>query len=112
MSIKTEKTLVLTRDDVGRLLTLPELIEALRDAYRLRANHELIVRPQRAVAKYGEESTTITFPGLLPECERYTVKVNAKTDGNVARGLPFLRGVILLVNRPGGWNEASLQAGC
>jgi ornithine cyclodeaminase/alanine dehydrogenase-like protein (mu-crystallin family) len=111
MSTKTEKTLLLTRDDVARLLTLPELIEALREAYRLRANHELIIRPQRAVARYGEESTTVTFPGVLPDCERYTVKVNAKTAGNVARGLPFLRGVILLINRTDGANEAILESG-
>ncbi len=86
MSTKAEKTLLLTRDDVARLLTLPELIEALRAAYCLRANHELVIRPQRAMAKYGEESTTVIFPGVLPDCERYTVKVNAKTAGNVARG--------------------------
>ncbi len=111
MSTKAEKTLLLTRDDVARLLTLPELIEALRAAYCLRANHELVIRPQRAMAKYGGESTTVIFPGVLPDCERYTVKVNAKTDGNVARGLPFLRGVILLINRTDGSNEAILESG-
>jgi thiol:disulfide interchange protein DsbD len=111
MSTKTEKTLLLTRDDVARLLTLPDLIEALREAYCLRANHELVIRPQRAMAKYGEESTTVIFPGVLPDCERYTVKVNAKTAGNVARGLPFLRGVILLINRADGSNEAILESG-
>jgi alanine dehydrogenase len=111
MSTKAEKTLLLTRDDVARLLTLPELIEAMREAYCLRANHELVIRPQRAVTRHGEDSTTVTFPGVLPDCERYTVKVNAKTAGNVARGLPFLRGVILLINRADGANEAILESG-
>jgi ornithine cyclodeaminase len=111
MATKTEKTLLLTREDVARLLTLPELIEALREAYCLRADHELIVRPQRSMARQGEDSTTVIFPGVLPDCDRYTVKVNAKTAGNVARGLPFLRGVILLVNRVDGSNEAILESG-
>ena len=111
MSTKIQKTLLLTRDDVARLLTLPELIEALRDAYCLRADHDIVVRPQRAMASYGEESMTVIFPGVLPDCERYTVKVNSKTAGNVARGLPFLRGVILLVNRADGSNEAILESG-
>lgn len=111
MSPKAEKTLLLTRDDVSRLLSLPELIEELRDAYRLRAQHEHPVRPQRAIARHGEDSTTVIFPGVMPGSDRYTVKVNSKTADNVARGLPFLRGVILLINRTNGANEAVLESG-
>ncbi len=111
MSNPKEKTLLLTRDDVARLLTLPELIEELRKAYRLRAEGDVATRPQRAMARHGEDSTTVIFPGMLPGCDRYTVKVNAKTADNVARGLPFLRGVLLLINRLNGSNEAVLESG-
>ena len=111
MNIKSEKTLLLTRDDVARLLTLPELIDTMREAYRVRATQPDAVRPQRVISKYGDDSTSVIFPGVLPECERYTVKVNAKTSCNVARGLPFLRGVILLVSRKDGANEAILESG-
>lgn len=111
MATKTEKTLLLTRDDVSRLLSLPELIEELRGAYRLHAQHDNPIRPQRAIARHGEDATTVIFPGVLPGCDHYTVKVNAKTADNVARGLPFLRGVILLINRTNGSNEAVLESG-
>lgn len=111
MTNKVEKTLLITRDDVARLLTLPDLIESLREAHKLRATVEVPVHSQRAVVRHGDSSTTIVFPGVLPNCDRYTVKVNAKTDGNVARGLPFLRGVILLINRLNGANEVMLEAG-
>ncbi len=111
MSTPREKTLLLTREDVARLLTLPELIEELRNAYRLRSEAGVAIRPQRAMARHGEDSTTVIFPGMLPGCDRYTVKVNAKTAGNVAQGLPFLCGVILLINRLNGSNEAVLESG-
>src|SRR5271156_412396 len=110
MTNKAEKTLLLTREDVARLLTLPELIDALREAHKLRATVEVPAHSQRAVVRHGDSSTTVVFPGVLPNCDRYTVKVNAKTDGNVARGLPFLRGVLLLINRVNGANEAVLEA--
>lgn len=111
MATPKEKTLLLTREDVARLLTLPDLIEELRKAYCLRSETAEAVRPQRAISRHGEDSTTVIFPGMLPACDRYTVKVNAKTAGNVERGLPFLRGVIVLINRLNGANEAVLEAG-
>ena len=45
MANPKEKTLLLTREDVARLLTLPELIEELRNAYRLRSEAGETVRP-------------------------------------------------------------------
>jgi len=105
-------TLVLSRNDVARHLPLRALASAIGDAYIRHSTEPLEPRPQRAHARIGDgQSLVVSFPGVLAGYDAYTVKVNAKTDGNPAAGLPFLRGAILLVERETGFLRAILDAG-
>lgn len=103
-------TLVLNRREIAGLLSMGELIDAIRDAYVARAV-EPDVAPQRAVARWDQTSAVVSFPGALPGYATVTVKVNAKTPTNVGRGLPFLIGTILLLDRATGAPLAVLESG-
>jgi ornithine cyclodeaminase len=105
-------TLVLSRNDVARHLPLRALASAIGDAYIRHSTEPQEPRPQRAHARIGDgQSLVVSFPGVLTGYDAYTVKVNAKTDGNPAAGLPFLRGAILLVERETGFLRAILDSG-
>lgn len=101
------RTLVLSRGDVARYLPLRALASAIGDAY-IRHSTEppgdmSVARPQRARALLGGgDSVVVNFPGVLSGYDAYAVKVNARTANNPARGLPFIRGAILLVERDTG----------
>lgn len=96
-------TLVLSRSDVAQNLPLRALASALGDAYIRHSTEAAEARPQRARAQLGEgASVVVSFPGVLPGYDCYTVKVNAKTAANPAAGLPFVRGTILLIERETG----------
>jgi alanine dehydrogenase len=106
---KPQRTLALSRGDVAALLRMDELVDAIRAAY---ITHLLdpASPPQKAAAALGDGSTTVVFPGVLTDADSYTVKVNAKFPGNVAAGLPFLVGTILLLDRATGIPLAILES--
>jgi ornithine cyclodeaminase/alanine dehydrogenase-like protein (mu-crystallin family) len=106
---KRHRTLVLSRADVAALLRMDELVVAVRSAY---ITHQLrpAAPPQKVAAELAEGSTTIVFPGVLDGTDCYTVKVNAKFPGNLAAGLPFLVGTILLLDRSTGLPHAILES--
>src|SRR5262245_46558987 len=108
----SEKTLVLSRSDVARHLPLRALASAIGDAYIRHSTDTpewIGPRPQRARAQIDDGRTVvINFPGALAGYDCYTVKVNAKTQSNPARGLPFLHGTILLIERDTGALRAIL----
>ena len=109
-------TLVLSRNDVARCLPLRALASAIGDAYIRHSTgsdeEAAVPRPQRARAQIGAgQSLVVNFPGMLSGYDAYTVKVNAKTDGNLAAGLPFLRGAILVIERETGALRAIVDSG-
>lgn len=106
---KTE-TLLLGRDQIASLLTMPELIEGLKDAYVSYAR-ERGVRPQRCVARVEESSVVVNVPGSLAGASAFTVKVNVKVPSNRSLGLPFLLGTILLIDQATGIPLAVLESG-
>ncbi len=108
-------TLLLSRADVARHLSLRALASAIGDGY-IRHSTEppegsVVPRPQRARAQIGDgQSVVVNFPGVLAGYDAYTVKVNAKTAANPAAGLPFVRGAILLIERDTGALRAILDS--
>jgi ornithine cyclodeaminase len=108
------QTLLLSRNEVARLLPLGELAAAIGDAYIRHSTgprDQLPARPQRARAQLDEaRSVVVNFPGVLDGYDCYTVKVNAKTLSNPAAGLPFLRGTVLLIERATGALRAVVES--
>jgi ornithine cyclodeaminase/alanine dehydrogenase-like protein (mu-crystallin family) len=91
-------TLLLTRSEIEKLLDIPALIPALREGFK----HYSLSRSipaQRARSPLPKEgtSTTLLYPGLLPNIPAYSVKVQAKFPGpGFSEQGPAIRGLIHL----------------
>ena len=97
----THETLILTRGDVARLLTLDAAIEAVEEAFRAQGRGEA---PPPAVlhvdAAGGGFHVKAARSGRGGGARSYfAAKVNANFPGNPARhGLPLVQGVVVLAD--------------
>lgn len=96
------RTLLLTADDVARLLPMSDCVDAVEDAFRLLGEGK--------AAQPGTLSTPVAGgafhvkAGVLPLERRYfAAKVNGNFPGNpAARGLPTIQGVVVLADADDG----------
>ncbi|HUQ80388.1 MAG TPA: ornithine cyclodeaminase family protein [Gemmatimonadaceae bacterium] len=99
-------TLVFTRADVRRLLTMPECIDAVEDAFRRHADGHAI--PPGVVGTHvdggGFHVKTAGLHAMLPLGQpAFVMKVNANFPGNPDRnGLPTIQGVVALFDASNG----------
>lgn len=91
--------LVLTRDDVRRLLNVDRLIDALADGFRALSGGAASVPPR--VAASGPLGFLAAMPGLVPGIA-LEVKVVSVFAGNHARGLPSHQAVICVFDEDTG----------
>ena len=108
-------TLLLTRDDVTRLLTVPDCIEAVEQAFRRHANAETIA-PGLLGAHVEGGGFHVKTAGMLgmyaAESRVFAAKVNANFPGNPDRfGLPTIQGIIALFDAHDGRLLALLDSG-
>jgi alanine dehydrogenase len=95
-------TLVLTRADVAGLLTLPDSIVAVEDAFR---QHALgMALPPAVLGVHAEHGTFhVKAAGLLSPAPYFAAKVNGNFRANRERfGLPTIQGVIVLADLTNG----------
>lgn len=102
---------VLTASEIERLVTMPEAIAAVREAFAqltLGKAHA----PARTVLRLPRhDSTTLVMPGYIPKPEIFTVKTVSVVPANPNRRLPRVFATILAVNpadgRPTGLLEGT-----
>ena len=104
------KTLVISRQEISHLLSMPELIQGIREAY-IAYSSDKTVKPQRTTSQINETSIVVNIPGYLPGSSMFTVKVNVKIPTNLSVGLPFLIGTILLIDQKTGQLLAVMDSG-
>ena len=106
-----DPVLVLTREDVARLLTIEDCIVAVEQAFRLYA--EGAVPPPGILATHVDHGGFHIKAGVMPIGGRlfYAAKANANFPGNPAkRGLPTIQGVVLLFDAEQGTPLAILDS--
>lgn len=104
------KTLIISKQEIPALLSMPELIVGIRDAYVSYSLNKM-VQPQRITSHINDTSIVVNLPGYLSEIPMFTVKVNVKVPTNLSIGLPFLRGSILLLDQNNGQLLALMDSG-
>lgn len=88
-------TLLLTRTDVARLLTLDECIAAVQAALAAHARGRSLP-PQVLSFHVGGGGFHLKAAGLLLGRGAFAAKLNANFGGNPRRGLPRIQGVVAL----------------
>jgi alanine dehydrogenase len=101
-------TLLLSRRDVADLLTLPECVAAVEEAFRLHSSGRALAPAILSVRADGG-GFHVKAAGLkLPDRVYFAAKTNANFPGNRERtGLPTIQGIVLLFD---GGNGAPLAA--
>ena len=89
---------VVSADDLGRVLTFPKLIAALREAFR--SDIEVPVRHHHPIARPGEpDAILLLMPAWMKGDPAFAgVKVVSIYPGNAARSLPSVMGTYLLMD--------------
>jgi alanine dehydrogenase len=108
--VKFEGTLLLSRSDVRRLLTLPESIGAIEEIFRLQGEGKS--QASGILGIRTSEGGLHVKAGILPGDRDFIVaKLNTNFPGNNARlGLPTIQGVILISDGTNGLPLAVLDS--
>src|SRR5438128_1877988 len=104
------KILIISKQEIKKLISLFELITAVRLAY-ISYERDKKIKPQRSVAQVNDNSIVVNMPGTLPNYPIFTVKVNIKNSSNLSIGLPFLMGSILLFDNKTGQLLSLMDSG-
>lgn len=101
--------LILTEDDVRALLTMPEAIEASRQAYVALAEGRVHV-PLRHHVPAAQGGVGLVMPGYVPDAQGYGVKFVSVMPGNRERDLPVTLGTMMIFDPVTGEPLALLAA--
>jgi len=108
-------TLVLTRDDVRRLLSMPDCVDAVELAFRRHANGQTIAPGVLGAHVEGggfHVKTAGMLATVIAERPVFVAKVNANFPGNPDRfGIPTIQGIIALFDAHDGRPLALLDSG-
>jgi ornithine cyclodeaminase/alanine dehydrogenase-like protein (mu-crystallin family) len=104
-------TLLLSRRDVARLLTLPECVAAVEEAFRLHASGRALSPAILSVRADGG-GFHVKAAGLkLAKRVYFAAKTNANFPGNRERaGLPTIQGIVLLFDGGSGAPLAAMDS--
>jgi len=99
--------LAISRADIRRAVTMPEAIEAARDAFiALSTGQGAVPLRQHLPTPHG---TSLVMPAFAPAAAAVGVKVVSVTPGNAGRGLPTVQAVVLLLDEASGTPLAILE---
>lgn len=104
-------TLILTRSDVLKMITLPEVFTAVRSAHADLARGDAVSPAPPAMRLPGSDSAFLAMAAASGPAALAVVKLLADVPGNRERGLPVQRSAILTVSTEDGACEALLDGG-
>jgi len=101
------KTLILSEEDVKKLLSLKEVIDAVESAFRMKGLGHAQMPPKQYLFLSKYNGDVRTMPAYLEETDAVTVKVvNSHPDNRKRHGLPTVMATITLVDPKTGAPEA------
>jgi alanine dehydrogenase len=101
-------TLILSREDVQRLLNMRECIDALEPAH-IAFSHGRAIMPVRLTARFHDQGIMALMPAWLDDGPSLGVKCVTSFPGNVARQLPLVTGTVLLLDAETGTTIAIMD---
>lgn len=105
------KVRLLSSEDILRVCSMKEAIEAMRLAFILVSENKVIVPSRTRLDIPEARGTSLIMPSYLPEKQKLGVKIINLYEDNPRRGLPFSHALMLVFEasdgRPAGILEAS-----
>jgi alanine dehydrogenase len=104
-------TLIVTREDVARVIDMADVMVAVERAHAEHARGNVAMPNRFTVRLPGGESAILPMAAALPGIGAVGVKLLSIFPGNRARGLPVLGATVLLVDPQTGTCEAVVDGG-
>jgi ornithine cyclodeaminase len=110
---KRPTVLILNAAEVRQALSMPQAIDAMKQAFAAFNSGKAIVPPRTHLAVPQHAGVSLIMPALVndatPNREALTVKVVSVFDNNSARGLARIQAAVLVVNPATGQPQALLE---
>lgn len=102
--------LVLNADDMSRVMTMPEAVDAAAEALKLQAAGSCDIPLRGKVdTPAPNKGTTLFMYGAVSDARALGVKLYAEFPGNRAQGLPVASATVVLLDAATGYPEALLD---
>jgi len=92
------KLCILSGADVRRAVTMAEAIQAVKGAYIQLSAGQAIVPLRTAVPVQKQEGVTLFMPAYLSASDALGAKIVSVFAGNLARGLPLIHAVVIVLD--------------
>jgi ornithine cyclodeaminase/alanine dehydrogenase-like protein (mu-crystallin family) len=101
---------VLSAKDLRRLVSMPDAIRLMRNAFAELSSGETIVPQRMNMEMRPENSRALVMPAYSPRAKRYSIKVVTLSSNNPPKNLPFIHGLLLLFDSDTGFPLALMDA--
>jgi ornithine cyclodeaminase/alanine dehydrogenase-like protein (mu-crystallin family) len=101
---------IFSRDDIKKAVQMPKAIELMRNAFAELSSGAAIV-PQRLIVEMEQgKSRAIIMPAYSEKKKQYSTKIVTLSGNNSPKGLPFIHGLLLLIDSDSGIPLALMDA--
>jgi len=101
---------LITTEEILRKLTMPEAINAVRDAFVELSTGRALVPARTSLEIPGRRTTALVMPAYLPRTERIGLKLISLCEDNPGQGLPLAQAVTIVMDAERGTPLAVLDA--
>lgn len=102
---------IFSKQDILHLLPMAEAINLMHTAYGQLASGRAIVPVRTHIQVLDNQAEALFMPAFLPDQYAFSLKMVALHPQNAKRGLPFIRGLVLLMSAVDGTPMALLEGG-
>jgi len=93
---------ILSREDVGKALSIEVAIELMKDAFIQLSNGSAVVPVRMNLEMEADDGRALVMPVYAPEEKRLGFKLVSIMDKNPARGLPLIHALVMLFDSQNG----------
>ncbi len=93
-----QKILVLSKNDIEKLVDMKELIENMKDAYKMLSSNEAKIPNRIHLTSTKHQSTALFMPFYADKINSFGFKFVCVSSSNPKNGLPLIHGFVTLID--------------
>ena len=86
--------IILDKEQIPKMVSMPEAIDAMRSAFTQLSNGEAIVPTRLSLDIHDKNATFLIMPAYAKGCPYYSVKIVSVNYSNPDKGLPLIQAVV------------------
>jgi len=89
---------LLNAEEIRQAVPMPQAIQAVEEAFVQFSSGKAVIPRRTPITPDRSAGTTLFMPAYLPSLEAFGVKVISIFPGNIARGLPTIHALVLMLD--------------